>query len=341
MFQTAEIVPTTSDVRTTPIGLGKPLSIRALSLYPGRDNHRQLLMSSAVKSSTTFEAKPRALNYVFKDVEGYNLLRPDPAENGSGIVFYSPSVLDDSIDVQVRFAFDDFDYDTVKKWFDVAYQAAGLPVFAVATSLGGPGGAAAGKSILYFAEQATKVVLNAIDRLVDGDNDWVATGKVSLDFGTSGIQESKPGYWLFFGDGDPAQVIAPIDGDLDHQDWATRSTAYRVDTTNGTLVYADKPEQVVADDTPYVLTYVNGAEEDALTGWQATAVSAALAKKFLSTSGDAIGDIGKLLEGLQRHEDGDPILRTRRGTQEGGPVRGAQGETGTRTRRLPEVHSER
>lgn len=140
-------------------------------------------------------------------------------------------------------------------------------------------------------------MLNAIDRLIDGDNDWVATGKVSLDFGTSGIQESKPGYWLFYGDGDPAQVISPIDGDLDHQDWATPSTAYLVDTTNGTLVHADDPEKVVAEETPYVLTYVNGAEEEALSGWKATAVSAALAKRFLSTSGDAIGDIGKLLEG--------------------------------------------
>ena len=35
MFQTAKMVPTTTDVPTTPIGLGKPLSIRALSSTRG------------------------------------------------------------------------------------------------------------------------------------------------------------------------------------------------------------------------------------------------------------------------------------------------------------------
>lgn len=297
MFQTAKVVPTTTDVPTTPIGLGKPLSIRALSMYPGRDHHRQLLVTSSVKSFTTFKAQPRALNYVFSDVRGYQLLQPSPSENGSGIVFYSPSVLDDRIDVELRFAYDDFDYDKVKKWLDLAATAAGLPVFAVATSLGGPGGAAAGKTILYFAEKVANVVLNALDGLVDNDNDWISTGKLSLDFGTSGIRESEPGYWLFYGDSAPASIVGTVNGDLEDQVFAGRETLYRVDPENGTLVYVDRPDEVVAEDEPYVLTYVNGAEEEALGGWKATAVTAALAEKFLNTSGDSISDLGALLEG--------------------------------------------
>ncbi len=293
---TAPLVPTTESVPTTPIGLGKPLSIRILSMYPGSRQHDQLLITSAVKSQTTYDAKPRAMHYAFSDVGG-QLLTPKASESGSRIVYYSPSMLDSALDVELRFAYDDFDYDNAKKWLDVAAQAASLPVFAVATTLGGVGGAAAGKSILYFAQNAVRVVLGALDRLIDSDNDWSSTGTFSLSFGSSGVQESQSGYVLFYGDGDNAQVLAPVDGDLDNQQFLSRSQAYKVDTQLGRVVYADKPDQVVQEDDPYVLTYVNGAQEDELDGWKAAAVSAALTSKFLNVEGGAANDIGALLEG--------------------------------------------
>lgn len=296
LLQTDNLVPTTDGVPTTDIGLGKPLSIRILSMYPGREHHRELLVTSAVKSRTTYDAKPRAMHCVFRNVGG-KLLAPLPSESGSRIVYYSPSVLDSALDVELRFAFDDFDYDNAEKWLAVASKAASLPVFAVATSLGGPGGAAAGKSILYFAERAVRVVLGAIDRLVDSDNDWVATGSFSMDFGKSGLKESSPGYVLFYGDNENAQTLAPVDGDLARQDWAPRSSAYRVDPATGTVVYADDPGQPVMEDEPYVLTYVNGASEEELVGWKTAAVSAALATRFLNFSGGPADDLGALLEG--------------------------------------------
>src|SRR4051794_227422 len=91
------VVPTTESVEPTPIGLGKPLSIRILSMYPGREDQKQLLVTSAVKSRLTFEASPRAMHYVFKGVEGRHLLQPSSDEPGSRVVYYSPSVLDDAL----------------------------------------------------------------------------------------------------------------------------------------------------------------------------------------------------------------------------------------------------
>ena len=142
-----------------------------------------------------------------------------------------------------------------------------------------------------------RVVLGAIDRLVDSENDWVSTGTFSMDFGKSGMKESSPGYVLFYGDNDNAQTLAPVDGDLSQQEWAPRSSAYRVNSKDGTVVYADAPDQVVMEDEPYVLTYVNGAAEDELEGWKAAAVSAALAGKFLNVEGGAADDLGALLDG--------------------------------------------
>ncbi|GAA2165556.1 hypothetical protein FHX52_3871 [Humibacillus xanthopallidus] len=293
---TAPLVPTTESVPTTPIGLGKPLSIRILSMYPGSQEHNELLVVSAVKSRTTYDAKPRAMHYVFRDVGG-KLLDPKASEAGSRIVYYSPSMLDSALDVELRFAYDDFDFDNAKKWLDVAAQAASLPVFAVATTLGGAGGAAAGKSILYFAQNAVRVVLGALDRLVDSDNDWSSTGTFSLSFGSSGVQESQSGYVLFYGDGENAQILAPVGGDLNDQQFLARSQAYKVDSATGRVVYADNPDEVVLEDEPYVLTYVNGAQEDELNGWKSAAVSAALTAKFLNVEEGAANDIGALLEG--------------------------------------------
>ena len=63
------------------------------------------------------------------------------------------------------------------------------------------------------------------------------------------------------------------------------------------MVYADDTDRVVAEDEPYVLTYVNGAPEDELDGWKAAAVTAALAGKFLNITDGPADDIGALLEG--------------------------------------------
>lgn len=305
---TANLVPTTDAVPTTPIGLGKPLSMRILSMYPGAARHDGLLVTSAVKSGATYDARPRAMHYVFDKVGG-RVVRPLPSQSGSRIIYYSPAVLDSRLDVEVRFAYDDFDYDGAKHWLEVASAAANLPVFAVATALGGPGGAAAGKSILYFAEQAVKVVLGAIDRLVDSDNDWVSTGTFSFNVGNEGIKQSSPGYVLFFGDDEDAQVLSPVGGDLTQQDFMPRSTAYQVNPDNGTVVYADSPDEVVEGDEPYVLTYVNGADEDELQGWKAAAVSAALASKFLNVHGDTASDLGELLAGYN-----DMVMATKYAT---------------------------
>ena len=201
--------PTTESVPTTPIGLGKPLSIRILSMYPGAYEHDELLVTSAVKSRTTYEAKPRAMHYVFKDVGG-QLLTPKASESGSRIVYYSPSMLDPPVDVELRFAFDDFDLDNAKKWLDAAAQAASLPVFAVATSLGGPGGAAAGKSILYFAQNAVRCrtrrpgpARRLRQRL---GLHWHLQPRLRERRHRTG---TAPGYVLFYGDGDNAQVLHP------------------------------------------------------------------------------------------------------------------------------------
>lgn len=293
----AGFVPTTSGVPTTPLGFGRPLSIRILSAFAGRDRHRSMLLTSAIKSRALYDAAPRALHYVFSRVPTDRVLAPSPTQPGSRIVYYSPAVIDTAMDIEVRFAYDDFDLDQATKWLKVASTVAGLPVFAASTSLGGPAGAAAGKSALYFAEKVLGFVLHGLDGWIDNDNDFVASWTLSLDWAHTGIRPAEPGYVLLYGDGEPAQTLVPIDGDLNDQQLLPLSEAYRVDTTNGTVVYADQPTEVVLD-TPYVLLYVNGAEEPELEKWTAAAVSAALAERYLNFGGPGAPDLGELLTGF-------------------------------------------
>ena len=125
----------------------------------------------------------------------------------------------------------------------------------------------------------------------------MASWTLGLSWEHSGLKPADPGYVLLYGDGSEAQVLEPVNGDLNNQQWLPKSKAYKVDPTNGTVVYADRPNDVVLDE-PYVLAYVNDAEEPDLIGWKAAAVSAALTEKYLNRSAPGAADLSELLTGF-------------------------------------------
>lgn len=275
----------------TQIGPRKPLSLRIRSMYPGDEAHDAVLVMSAVKNPSQTEAGPRAVHYVFEDAPGMRPLKPTADQDGSDVVFYTPAALDDALDVLIRFAYDDFDAAKYKRWLDAASKSADLPVFAVATTLGGAGGAAAGKAALYLVENAVRVVLGAFDRDIDGNNDWISTW--TLNISRAGLRSAEPGWVLFYGDDPEAQFAPGADG-FYTQTLQLRGRACAVDTRQGLLVYADAPDEPVTGE-PYVLAYLNGAEEEQLNSWRTAAVTAELAERFLNVTGDPVSDIGELL----------------------------------------------
>lgn len=283
-----------SGVPATPIGPGKPLSLRLRSIYPGDEDHGQLLLSSAVRNSSLFNAAPRALHYAFDRAPGMAPLVPSTAQPGSRVVYYSPAILDDALDVEVRYAYDDFDLEKYTAWLNTASQVLELPVFAVATTIGGAAGPGAGQAIMYFVKSAVRLVLSALDRRKDSDNDWFASWTINVS--QAGLERARAGWVLFYGDKAEAEVMAPDDdGSWTDQHLLTRDKAYAVDVSNGTLVYADNRTTIVTGE-PYALAFLDGAEEPALEGWKATAVSAALTQKFFDVTGDTITDLGALFE---------------------------------------------
>src|SRR3954454_20182246 len=106
--------------RREEIDVGRPLSLRIVSMYAGDAEHDAALVTSAVRNPSLGDAAPRAMHYVFEDIGGKGLLRPQPDQPGSDVFFYSPAVLDDMLSINLRFSFDNFDADKYRHWLDVA-----------------------------------------------------------------------------------------------------------------------------------------------------------------------------------------------------------------------------
>lgn len=282
--------PDPSVLPSQEIGLGKPLSIKIMSIYAGEDDHRAMLLSSSVRNPSLFDAQPRAMNYLFEGLRGGATLMPGPDRPGSNVVYYSPAVLDDALSVSIRFSYDNFDVKKYQKWLETGTRGLNLPVFMLSASMGQPQLSA----LLYMAGKAVNIALNAVDRLIDGQNDWVSTW--TLNIARAGLKPAKSGWILFHSDDAETTVLVPgKESGWSDQYCVSRSKGYVVDTTEGTLRYANQPEEIVRGE-PYVLAYLNGAKEKSLEGWTHAAISAAVAERFFDTSGDIVSDLGSLLE---------------------------------------------
>lgn len=288
-----DVTPVGSDASALPpqpIGPGKPLSIKIMSIYPGEDDHRAMLLSSSVRNPSLFNAQPRAMNYIFDDLKRGRILKSEPDRLGSDVIYYSPAVLEDALSVSIRFSYDDFDVKKYQKWLETGSKGLNLPVFMLSASLGQPQLSA----LMYIAGKAVNIALNAVDRLIDGENDWVSTW--TLNIARAGLAPAKSGWILFHSDDGEANILVPgKEAGWSDQYWVSRDKGYVVDPTEGTLRYANKPEETVRGE-PYVLAYLNGAEEPSLEGWTHAAVSAAVADRFFNTSGGIASDVGSLLE---------------------------------------------
>lgn len=269
----------------TAIGPNKPLSLKLRSIYPGPDDHGSLLVASSVRNPSLFDAKPLAMHYVFDHVRGGQLVRPHAERDGSNVVYYSPAVVDGSLDISLRLAFDDYDADRYRRWVDVFAKAAGLPVFALGLSAG-LGGAAAAQGLLFAAKKAVSLGIDLWDAHRDASNDWFSTW--TLNISEDGLTPAKAGWLVFVADNPEPDVIG--------HDLLTRDGLYQINPDDGTLRRRQDPSKIAILDEPYAVATLSGAKDDALKSWTRAAVSAAVADRFLAAGTDAATGLGDLLE---------------------------------------------
>jgi hypothetical protein len=264
-----------------PIGLGLPLTVMIREVYTG--NHpnfyglgleKPLLVTSAIKSITTSEAKPPALNFLKDAVKQHERLnRPSASKQGTPFVFYSPALIEKSLTLDLSLVFDDFDQQIFNLIGDAFQSAAGIPIFL-------------SNSVYLIAAGATaKIAGNIFEALFD--NKPVFSASEALDIYWPGASPVPPGFRLI------------TDGNVDSIDKDFRKN-YRVNE-RGQVV--DTAEGLYDGDIPYIVISLDGSLQEGLLDFTPTAASAAILSKFLGMKDGQQQLSSSLMDALKLYND--------------------------------------
>ncbi|GMV31874.1 MAG: hypothetical protein AMXMBFR59_39990 [Rhodanobacteraceae bacterium] len=262
-----------------PIGLGKPLTIRLVSVYPGDlppksgvfGKERGALVTSAVKSWQTFDAQPRALNALKKSVKRFQSISvPAATEEGTWIVFYSPALVDRSLTLTVELAIDDIDEDLLTSIGSIFKSAAGLPIFAMASPY------------LLAADALFKLGGKVANGLYDGKAEFQGTEVISFDVG--GERTAVAGY----------AVLTRSDFD------EATLESYSVGKAG---ILQDTQGKAYDGKIPYAVIALDGRADTKLEAFKSTAASAALMQRFYDVRPDGQTNATALTEALSLYND--------------------------------------
>lgn len=267
-------------VEFEPIGLGKPLTVRIASVYPGIlppagglfGKKRGVMISSAVKSWQSFEAQPRALNILKQRAKKRETIEgPAATEEGTTLVFYSPALTDRSLILTFEMAFDNVDESFFTGIGQVFQSAGGLPIFASAQ----PYLLAAG--VLFNLGGA---IGNAIF-----DSRAEFQGTEELYFKVAGEEITPSGFALI--------SRSPLD-EVTLNSHFIRETGELVDQSS---------EVPYSGDIPYVVVSLDGTEDKRLEEFTATAASAGLMKQFYNVREGSSTSSEILVDALKYYND--------------------------------------
>ncbi len=281
-----------------PIGVGKPLGIEILTLYtgdaPGRGifgvfgSKPDLLVTSAVKAVQTFDAAPRAINQIIRQIGDYEYHEPGALAEGTPIVYYSPAVVDSTILCTVELVVDSFDEQTVQRLSALLATAAGVPVFAPASMY------------LMAGSVITKVFANLGKALLEGDPFLHAD--LSLHFDTPGIPVALAQNVLFYNDRDASEF----------KDYVIQLLETGPQRQRVTLVHREKGT-AYAGRAPFVIASLDGREKATLQNFAPRLASAAVLDRFYraqdqaSPVADAIDTAMQLYNDLQFRRKADAV----------------------------------
>lgn len=254
-----------------PIGPGKPLTIMIREVYTGRfpsggifGTKKDMLITSALKSITVFDGKPRAINFLQDGVTSQSRLnRPRASGQGTPLVFYSPALLEKSLTLDLAIVFDQFPQALFETMSTIFTSAAGIPLFLPY------------KVHLLAAGMLTKIAGSAGEALFDGNPVFNRT--VGLDIYFPGSPPLPPGF----------RLITPDNVDLMEPGFRSK---YHVSPV-GTVVDAD--DQPYTGNMPYIVISVDGTDQPEFASFTPTAASAQILSKFFGA-----GEQGQLANDL-------------------------------------------
>lgn len=261
-----------------PIGISKPLTIQVRHIYTGNKAEgfwgtKDMLVASAMKSISTYDAAPRAVNFLVpKTKNNRNFRVVDAMDKGTPLICYSPSLPLSSSVVTLEVMFSSFPketFDAVSQAFSVA---SGVPVFAPASGY------------LVAASIVTKLLGGIGKSLTDGTPSLKQTEEIT--FTTPGSQEGVAGFALLISNEVRRSVL---------QD-------YKVNR-RGELVLISDETKLYDGEFPYAVISIDGRENDDFKTFAPTAASAAQLDKFYNINEGSSQPLGTLVDALKLFND--------------------------------------
>lgn len=272
------LLPTGEPTPFHEVGPGKPLTIEIRHVYTGNypkggvfDDTKDMLVTSAMKSIATFNAAPRAINFLARDVrKGYNVTTPAATEKGTPLIHYTPALTEKNTILTLEIGFDEFPDELFEITGNALRKAAGIPLFVSANTY-------------LLAAGAITRLLGKIGSKVF-DNAPVFKGTELLPF-------VRPG------DVPPQADFRIITDDNGCEDMFKE---YRVDDS-GQLV--DNHGHHYDGDTPYIVISLDGRKNDEYASFSSTAASAAMLERFYTIREGQEHGIELLTEAVKLYND--------------------------------------
>lgn len=271
----------------TPIGLGKPLTLRIEHIYTGKIPslwlglvNPDLLLSSAYKSGDVFTAAPRAVNWLAngkeKEVEKMKDYNAIPAiSRGTSLVYYSPAITDDELNLMIEMVSDSFPQEVFDQVSQLLGTAGNLPVFAI------------GRPDVSLALLAASTVVKIIGALGEALADGKAFMKDSLP-----INFNRPG----LGDAQAGKVVFASS----QYQRVLENTCF-IQTGECRLSYKAN-NRAYDGDIPYVVVSLDGAENPKYKDFKHTLATAEELNRFYhANSGQMI--LNGICEGVTLYND--------------------------------------
>ncbi len=270
-----------------PVGLGSPLSVEILAVYTGDVPRRwfgwaksDLLVTSAVKTLTHLDAAPRAINQLVSAVDSHRHVQTSALNEGSAIVYYTPSLVNEHLTVTLQVIADSFDRVTFQRLEQLLKAAGAVPLFVPAQSYLLVGSYAAG----IFGKLG-EILFESRPFLHDD---------IHLPFSTPGIPVAV------------ARHIVVYDY-RDRNEFETDYTVRLVQTTEPSktrvALVNRKTGLEYEGDAPYAILSLDGRPRQELNDFTPRFASAALLERFLGTQ-DAGGQAVQTLQSaMQLYND--------------------------------------
>ena len=273
------VLPSGAPVGFEKIGPGLPLTIEIRHVYTGKfpestfwsGKKQGMLVTSAMKSIATFNAAPRAVNFLEDNVQaGHNLRTPAATQQGTPLIYYSPALIERNTVLTLEMGFDEFPNQIFNVVSSALNQAAGIPIFLTAGAY------------LLGAGAITKLLGEIGSRLFDCPPKFKATEPLAF---------KRPGDI-------PPQADFRLIIDQDVNPAVLQD--YRI-SQDGRLV--NKSGSPYDGDNPYMIISLDGRKDEDYAKFTATAASSALLEQYYNIREGQNGSLVPILDAIKLYND--------------------------------------